>query len=89
MNSSNFVSSFRNSCVSVMVALDQAQALMNEYTDLTAAVVLDPHFTSTTVNPTDPIIKQDIIDAGAAIAAIIVTLGSGAASNRAKLNKVR
>jgi len=72
-----------------MVALDQAQALMNEYTDLTAAVVLDPHFTNTTVTPTDPITKQDVIDAGAAVAAIIATLGSGVTSNRAKLNKLR
>jgi hypothetical protein len=89
MDSAAFVSTFRRSAVQLLDALNAASECLDQYNELGAAVTLDPYFTSVTQPATAPLTKQDLIDAGGAIQVLLTALGTGAGSNKAKLDKLR
>lgn len=73
MNHDEFVAKQKSAATQLMQAMDDTQSLLNVFTDISASLMLE----------------QEFIDAGVAMTALMATLGSGPASNRAKINKVR
>ncbi len=84
-NSTNFVNRYRESIAVLCESLDNANARIDQY--IADPTILDAHFINTPASPTDPITKQDMIDAGGVITEIKNFL---AANGRlAKLSKLR
>lgn len=73
MDKTTFQTRAARSATMLMEAVEEAEALIKISTNIGADLALDPDYSA----------------AGAAFSAVFTALGSGAGSNRAKLDKIR
>lgn len=89
MNSQNFVTELRRSLIQLADAVDAVEEKIDQFVDGGATNCFDPYFNNTTPDPKDPTTKDDLIAAGGVVQELSTWLGTGSASRRAKLNKIR
>jgi hypothetical protein len=89
MNTTTFMTTFRKAVQDLLVSLDSARNIIDQYGDLGDAETLDIHFANNSYDATDPLTKAKVVAAGAVILEMVAALGSGPGSNRAKLNELR